>query len=384
MSPTRRWRERERLRDPETGEWDVDEVKHRSKGWIAVALALAVIFGGLVFVGTKAWDAWMGFRTSDDYIGAGVDDVDVDVPKGANMTQIGKILQEADVVRSADTFRRYAQSRPNEAAKVQAGTYRMRTQIPARDAFERLLDSEYLVRNMIQLKEGQRLSEQVAAMAEATGLEEKAFTEALKDPAKLGLPAYAGGKAEGFFFPDTYELPSQPDAASVMKIAVDNYKKVTASMDFENRAKASPAKDPYQALIMASLLEREANRQEDRLKVARVFYNRLAQGMPLQSDATVAYANDITGRVWTTDAERKKDSPYNTYLDKNKGKLPPGPVTSPSKAALEAALSPAEGDWLYFVPINLDTGETVFTNNFEEHQAAVARLQQWCQTSDKC
>ncbi len=86
-----------------------------------------------------------------------------------------------------------------------------------------------------------------------------------------------------------------------------------------------------------------------------MFYNRLEQGIKLQSDATVAYANNITGRVSTTDAERALDSPYNTYYVKG---LPVGPITSPSKKSIEAALHPADGDWLYFTVVNLDTGET--------------------------
>lgn len=384
MTEPPRVRERDRLRDPETGEWDMKEVAHRSKGWVAVLVSLAVVVGGVWFAGGKLWDAWMDYRTKEDYIGAGVADVQVVVPKGSSVTQISRILQDADVVKSADTFRRYAQTRPDESARLQAGTYKMRTQISSMSAFERMLDPANIVRNLIQLKEGQRLTEQVASMAESTKLPQADFQAVLADPSKLGLPAYAQNRPEGFLFPDTYELPTEPTALSVLKMTIDQYNKVTEQMDFENKAKASPAADPYQAVIMASLLEREANRQEDRLKVARVFYNRLAMGMPLQSDATVAYANNITGRVWTSPEERRKDSPYNTYLDKNAGKLPPGPVTSPSRAALDAALNPATGDWLYFVPINLDTGETEFNTTLEGHNQSVAKLQEWCKSSDKC
>ena len=118
-----------RLRDPETGEWDVAEVKHRTKGWVAVVLALVIVFGGIWFVGGKAWDAWMSFRTKDDYIGAGVDPIQVEIPRGATMTAVGKLLEEKDVVKSADSFRRYAQSRPDESSRVQAGRYNMKTQM---------------------------------------------------------------------------------------------------------------------------------------------------------------------------------------------------------------------------------------------------------------
>lgn len=383
MSP-RRTHEPDRLRDPETGEWDLKEVRHLSKGWIAVIIALAVMVGGIWVVGGKAWDAWMGFRTKDDYIGAGVDPIQVEIPRGASMTAVGKILQDKDVVKSADTFKRYAQSRPDESSRVQAGQYNLKTQMSTMAAFEALLNPANLNRNMMQLKEGQRTSEQLAAMAAASKLPVEEFQAVAKSPGKLGLPDWGKGNVDGFLFPDTYELGGTPTAEGTMKMTVDNFNKVIQRNDWVTHATASPAKDPYTALIMASLVEREAMTTEDRQKVARVFYNRLAKGQRLESDATVAYANNITGRVTTTSDERKVDSPYNTYLQKNAGKLPPTPITSPSEDALQAAVTPAEGSWLFFVVVNLDTGETVFSNTLEEHNKATQRLWDFCKTSNKC
>ena len=378
MTEPRRARRRDTLRDPETGAWDTAEVRHRLKGWTAVLVALAVLIGGGWFVGTRAWESFMEFRTAEDYLGAeGLAEVEVEVPRGATMAQIGQVLQDADVIKSSDTFRQYARTRPDEAAKVQAGTYRMRTQISAEAAFDRLVDPNNIVRNMIQLREGQRLSEQVASLAELTGLPQADFEAVLADPAQLELPEWAEGRPEGFLFPDTYEVGQDPTALAVMKPAVDQFKRVAADLDFENKAAASPAGDAYKALTMASLVEREAVTNEDRAKVARVFYNRLEQGMPLQSDATVAYANNITGRVFTTEAERASDSPYNTY--KVTGWIP-GPITSPARAAMDAAVNPAEGNWLYFVVVNLDTGETEFNDNLAAHNASAQKLQVWCST----
>ncbi|HEY9293616.1 MAG TPA: endolytic transglycosylase MltG, partial [Microlunatus sp.] len=131
-----------------------------------------------------------------------------------------------------------------------------------------------------------------------------------------------------------------------------------------------------------SLIEAEVNRPADRPKAARVIYNRLAAGMPLQLDSTVHYAIGRRGKVTTTAQERANKSPYNTYVHKG---LPPGPIGAPGKAALEAAANPAAGDWLYWVAVNPDSGETVFTKTKAEHDAAVARFQQWCRThSGKC
>lgn len=391
MTQGRRYTEPGKLRDPETGEWNRKEVLHYARGWAAVAVALAVFFGGVWYGGSKAWDAWQAFRTQDDYVGPGLEDVEVKIPRGSTMRGIGDLLVQADVIKSTDTFVGVAQARPDDAAQVQAGTYKMRTQISAQDAFARLIDASYLVRNMIQFREGQRLSEQVALMSEITGIPADQFNDVLTNRAgELGLPDWAQGRPEGFLFPDTYELPDEPDALAVIRLATTHFSTVATDLDFVTKAEASPAGDAYAALIMASIVERESSIQDDRYKVARVFYNRLASTDPtmrkLQSDATVAYANGITGRVWTNDQEREIDNPYNTY--KHEG-LPPGPITSPSRAAMEAALNPAEGPWMYFVPVNLNTGETEFNVTYEEHQASLNKLLAWCadssqDTENKC
>ncbi len=138
---------------------------------------------------------------------------------------------------------------------------------------------------------------------------------------------------------------------------------------------------PEEVLTMASILEFEASRDEDYPKVARVIYNRLDTGMPLQFDATVAYANDKSGTVYTTDAERALDSPYNTY--KNTG-LPPGPIGSPGEKTIRAALNPSSGDQRFWVVVNLRTGETRYAHSYAEHLKNVALFRKYCQTSDAC
>ena len=129
------------------------------------------------------------------------------------------------------------------------------------------------------------------------------------------------------------------------------------------------------------MLEFEARLTEDYPKVARTIYNRLDADMALQSDATVAYANGLSGEVWTTADQRSVDSPYNTYLHKG---LPPGPIGNPGQRTIEAALNPADGDWLYWVVINLKTGKTVFSETLAEHNAATEKLREYCRSSDAC
>lgn len=365
------------LRDPETGRLLPKEVWYRVRGAVAVVLSLAVLLGGGWFVYGKVNDAWIAFRTVEDYIDPeGAADVVVEVPQGASTNTIAEILLAADVIKTAKAFQSAAANDPN-VRKIQYGLYKLRTQIPAKIALQMLLDPANQIKNQFQIREGQRFSQVLTGLAETTKVTEKAFRDALKNRKQFGLPSWIGASNEGFIFPDTYNLPLKPNAVSVLKLPINQFNKTLDDLAFEDRAKALGHK-PYDVLIVASIIEREVFRSEDRAKVSRVFYNRLKEGMPLQSDATVAYANNVTGRVFTTPKERDIKSPYNTY--KYKG-LPPGPITAPAKAALDAALNPEDGDWLFFVPINLDTGETVFSTTFAEHQKAVAQLQAWCLAS---
>jgi UPF0755 protein len=134
-------------------------------------------------------------------------------------------------------------------------------------------------------------------------------------------------------------------------------------------------------MTIASILEYEGSRDEDYPKIARAIYNRLDKGMALQSDATVAYANNLSGTVWTTQAERDNPSPYNTYVHTG---LPPGPIGSPGEKTIEAALNPAEGPWIYWLVVNLKTGETRFNTTLEGHNQDKAVLQEYCSKSDAC
>jgi UPF0755 protein len=136
---------------------------------------------------------------------------------------------------------------------------------------------------------------------------------------------------------------------------------------------------PHDLVTIASLVQAEAPAGAFE-KVARVIYNREEERMALQFDSTVHYAlGDTGGDPFTTDEERRVDSPYNTYLYPG---LPPGAIGAPGEDALEAALSPARGEWLYFVTVNLETGETRFAEDLAEHNANVRKLEKYCRTAE--
>lgn len=371
-------------RDPETGEVDYKEVGYKARSAFAVILAFVVLVGGGWFLFSKAAAAWKEYSTADDYDGTGVAAVVVVIPKGANASKIGEVLVAAGVVKSTKAFNHAAAANPN-SKQIQAGKYNLKTQLPAATAVAMLLDVNNLVRNWMTLKDGRRVEQQIPVIAKAANLSEDEVKAAVKDWKNLGLPKWAKNGLEGFLFPETYEIPDGGNAQAVIKVATKHFDDVATSLNLEASA-ANVKLTPYEVVVLASVIEREAGTNDaDRPKIARVFLNRLQQNRKLESDATVAYANNITGRVFTTDAERALNSPYNTYYVKG---LPKGPITSPSKKSLDAVLHPADGDWLFFTVVNLDTGETLFTNNLTEHQANGEKLQAWCAASqanrDKC
>lgn len=357
-----------------------EESARRLKSAFAVILSLAVLVGGAIFVTQKIGDAWYEFRTVEDYIGDGEGDVEVIVPRGSSLSAIGTLLVDKGVIKTSRAFDNAVAKEPN-SRKIQAGRYRMKLKLPAEKALAMLLDTKNMIRIQMTIQEGLMLKQQVQIMSKASGLPESAFYTAMRKPDGLGLPAWANKKAEGFLFPETYELPQNPSALQVIQLTTAQFKKVTDNMNFSGRA-ADLKVSPFQAVTIASIIEAEVHQKEYQAKVARVIYNRLAKGMLLQMDSTVHYAVGKTGNVTTTDADRNNPSPYNTY--KHKG-LTPGPIGSPGESALEAALSPESGNWLYFVTVDLDTGETLFADTFEEHQKNVERFQQWCRDhSGRC
>jgi UPF0755 protein len=261
------------------------------------------------------------------------------------------------------------------ATSVQAGRYLMKTQMTAVDALRLLINpGESRVRIQFTIPEGLRLTAQIDALVKGTKISKASFDAALKKPQALGLPAYAKNNPEGFLFPDTYELTAQATATSTLKQMVTQYKSVASDIALEAAAKRL-RRSPYDVLIVASIIEREVRSDQYRDKVARVLYNRLAKGLPLGLDSTVIYAENLKTTT-TTPADRASTSPYNTYNHKG---LPPGPISAPGQAALEAAANPASGKWLYFVTVNFDTGETKFAETAAEHDQYVGEFQAWCQ-----
>jgi UPF0755 protein len=360
--------------DPEVKPSQAQEIARTAKGCLATFVAAAVLILGGYFVWDKASTFLSSFGEVPDYPGPGNTKILVDVPGGASLDVIGGILVEKDVVKSTKAWDRAVRSE-ERATSVQAGRYLMKTQMQAIDALRLLINpGSSKIRLQFTIPEGLRLSSQVNALVKGTKIKRSAYEKALDKPNALKLPKYAKKKPEGFLFPDTYELTADSTATSTLKQMVAQYKSVTREIEFEAAAKKLKM-SPYEVLIVASIVEREVNREEYRPKVARVIYNRLEKKQKLDLDSTVAYAEKLKTTT-TTKKDRASKSKYNTYRYKG---LPPGPISAPGKAALEAAANPEKGKWLYFVTVDLDAGETKFADTPEAHEKNVAEFQAWCQ-----
>ena len=161
-----------------------------------------------------------------------------------------------------------------------------------------------------------------------------------------------------------------------MRQMVSQYKSVSRDIGLESSAKELKL-SPHEVVTVASIVEREVNKDQYRAKVAQVLYNRLDKGMKLGLDSTVIYAEKLTTNT-TTPKDRRSRSRYNTYRYKG---LPPGPIAAPGKAALQAAANPEKGKWLYFVTVDFDTGETKFARTEAGFLKIQKEFQTWCQSN---
>ncbi|MEE1929062.1 endolytic transglycosylase MltG [Streptomyces sp. TRM 70351] len=342
--------------------------KKNGMACMVVALVLLGGAGGATYAGYSFYQSRFG--PAPDYAGEGTGEVQVEVPEGASLSQVANILKEAGVVKSHDAFVEVSQAGGTEGQHVQPGIYTLRKEMSAENAFELILDPAS--QSGLIVPEGRRASEIYAMIDEKTGSPE-GTTEKAAEKLDVELPSWAENNPvdplEGFLFPSKYSVSKDTDPAAVLTEMVER-----AKAEFDRVGLVAKAREvghtPYEVLVIASLLEAEAQDKDDFAKVSRVIYNRLEVNPEtngkLDFDSTINYA---MGRstLEVSVADTNLDSPYNTY--RNAG-LPPGPIDNPGHHAIEAATNPADGDWQFFVTVK--PGDTRFTATYEEHQEHVA------------
>jgi UPF0755 protein len=320
---------------------------------VMIALALVLVAGAIAM-----WYYVVGLDRSHP-----ADAVHVIVPQGAALSDIASLLEDRGVITNALAFRVLARVEHSDA-EVRAGEYAFAPHATQREILEQLLTGGAQVASWVTIPEGFTDAQIAARLAENGIGKAPAYERAFRD----GSVSVDGARVhdlEGYLFPSTYLVPLAATPDQVIHQLTGQFFDELPS-DAARRAKALSVTVP-QAIVVASLVEREAKIDPDRPMIAGVIYNRLRLRMPLQVDATIEYALPQHKSELSL-ADLKIDSPYNTYLHAG---LPPTPIANPGLPSIEAALSPAKTSALYYVYCG--NGHHVFANTLAEHQANVAR-----------
>lgn len=313
---------------------------------LAAAAAVIVIVTGAIFSLRTSTD------TAPDYPMNKVagKEILIEVPTGASGSQIAQLLFDKGVVKSAAAFFQVAVV-DKRSEQIAPGAHRLQQKISAQQALDQLLDSARIP-NLLKVAEGAWTDEILTQLA-AAGFAKDGLDKALT---KLALPAGFSG-IEGIFFPAQYSFVRGTSALAALQAMVDRF---SVEVEAAGLTQGLKGLSPMQLLTVASMIQAEGD-EPDFAKISQVIRNRLNIGMPLQLDATVQYIQRRRGQVFVSLEATKISSPYNTYQHYG---LPPGPIGNPGRAAMDAALRPEIGNWLYFITVK--PGDTRFSESYGE------------------
>jgi UPF0755 protein len=348
--------------------------RRRRRGWWIALVVVVLLVGGVAGGGLWAWNAYedkirafMGWEEPKDYeAGIAEGETTVTVVSGDTGQSISTTLFNSGVTKTENVFYDYLIS-TGQNPDFQPGVFRMQLKMTAAAALKALEDPANRMENTVQLREGLTAVQTLEIAADALGMPLADLQAAAADPSAYGVPA---DTLEGWLFPATYTFLPTTTASEVISTLVN---RTVQSLD----TAGVPVDDRQRILTVAAIIQREAGSTDDFYKVSRVIQNRLDQGMRLQMDSTAQYGyGEMHDGTVSSSAEALEDAnPWNTYVIDG---LPAGPIANPGDAAIDAAMHPADGSWLYFVTVNLETGETVFTSSLAEHEAAVDQWRSWC------
>ena len=307
------------------------------------------------------------------------DNVPFKIGSGENFSTIADHLRDKNLIRNTFVFRVRARLL-NAEQKVQSGDFVLRRNMTVDEVLEGLSKARLNDRE-VTIIEGKRLEEIASTLAQKGWDKNKFITAVTTENWDFGFlnDKPPGASVEGFLFPDTYKIPASFDEKQIAEMMLRRFgEQYNATL----RQKAREGPGIYKVVIMASIVEREAAKEDERSLIAGVFYNRLAKNMPLETDPTVQYARD--SREYNKDNSFSKwwqvptkedllvDSPYNTY---KVPALPPGPICNPGLAALAAATEPSSTEYLFFVATGDKERSHAFAKTYEEHKANIKKYQ---------
>jgi len=315
--------------------------------------------------------AWMWYAIEQPYQGFAAQGVFVDLPHGASSRAAARLLKQNGVIRSAFAFEVYARRHPRR--RLQAGEYFFGYAISGHDVFWQIADGR-IYEQPFTVREGETIFDIAHDLETEKLMTADDFLAAAQNPDLIRDIAPHAKTLEGFLFPATYFLPRHPTPTDVTAEMVHKFKEEWQHIaPPESRRDATGLEHgrPVASVVtLASLVERETPKPEERPLVAGAFENRLRKNIPLQCDPTVIYAMQDAGQYngKLTGADLHFPSPYNTYVHAG---LPPGPIGNPGEASLRAALDPAKTDYLYFVA-NTQGGH-FFAATLVEHNRNVTK-----------
>jgi len=322
----------------------------------------------LIVLAAGAFATWLLVGAEQPFKGYSGPEQFVEIPPGAGPASIARRLAESGVIRDPYSFR-IALAKSGQARRLQAGEYRFDRPMNSHEVIEKIAKGDVFLRP-ITFPEGLTIR-QMAEIYERDGGGKKAdFVHASRNAALIHDIDPMAQDLEGYLFPDTYRLPRRATADQLVERMVTGFRDVmTPELVQKAAARGSSVRE---LITLASLVEKETAKPGERPVVAAVYANRLKIGMGMQCDPTVIYALEKAGQYTgnLTRDDLRFDSPYNTY--KYAG-LPPGPIASPGRASIEAAASPADVPYLYFVSRN--DGSHVFSATLEEHNRNVFEYQ---------
>jgi UPF0755 protein len=328
----------------------------------STVLGLALVGASVVAINYDYFRAQYIKFTTIDFEGPGEGEVVVRIDEGEDGVAITEKLLEAGVIRDFDSFYRLL---IDENAVFYPGSFMLKLQMSNRAALDALSNPANAMTYKVTIPEGYRAVQIFEELSLVSGIPAAEFVTAAKDLSSFGIGEQAP-TIEGYLFPATYSFDKEATATSILQTMVDRMVQELESLEV-------PKDKWHEVLTLASIVQREAKLEEDFYKVSRVFANRIEIGMKLETDPTISYS--YSGKDMSDlSREEQIEHGYNTYLIEG---LPPGPIASPGALALEATLNPVPGKWLFFVTINLESGETKFSRTLAQHEEYVLLLRQW-------
>lgn len=353
--------------------------KRSGAACLVAALVIVAVVGGGGYYGYSYIKERFG--ATEDFAGSGSEEsIDIEIPKGAGLGQMGRILKEAGVVASAQAFVDAANANP-KGKSIQPGVYTLKKKMSGAAAVAVMIDPTKL--NVITVTEGMRNTKVYEAIDKKLGKPAGTTKDiALRDAKNLGLPAWAGNDPklidplEGFLYPTRYDLGKDSTPESLLKQMVKNATAKYTELGIEGKAKELGLENPLQVVTVASLVNAEGKNHDDFRKMSEVVYNRLKKSndvtnQKLQFDSTYNYVKNQSEINFNLKEAQAFDNPYNTHFVKG---LPPGPIGNPGLEALTATLTPDHGGWMFFVSVDGHT--TTFTKTYDEHLKLVAEFQE--------